>query len=1477
MVIKFLPALAGYIPHDRVQNLLQPETPLATDGVALIADISGFTPLTEALTQGLSPDQGAEELTRALEGVFTPLIEQIHAFRGSVIKFGGDALIVWYGREPRVRRAAVIRRALTSAWRMQQAITTHGQVPTPIGTVTLRMKVGLTYGSIKRFNLGSPEYGYEDVIGGATLDRMAEAEHHAEPGDVMLDTDTVAYVAQAMTVTEWRDDFAVLGQLKRPARPKPWPPRNWALYDQESLKKKFAPYVPPQIHDTLASGRTQVAELKPVVSLFVQFHGIDYDADPDVGAKLQTYFTTAQKVVAGYEGRLNRLITGDKGSLIHVIFGAPRTVEEQEKRAVRCALDLQRACGSLPFISMQRTGIAVGRVFAGPVGSPDRHDYTTMGDSINLSARLMQHAADNQILLDGTVRQRLGPGFNLADLGEIRVKGKAEPIPIFAALNFQSLPAQPKPDFSRRPRPLFGRDEEIINLQQRLADLVREQGGVVILNGDVGMGKTHMLDHLRSSYAPGVTEPGNLTWATGICLAYGQTLAGYLFIGVLRDLLDLPPTQTPAETGQALRHFCADLFGPHRLEATYPYLARFMGLPLEEETAQRLAGLSGESLRWQLFQVMRDLLTLLLKRRPVVLALDDLQWADATSLQLIEALLPLAVDQPLLLLIAMRPEQESRAWPLRARIVEQMPDYALDTFLGPLRRTDSAALIRHTAPQLPQRIVTYLVDKAGGNPLFLVEILRSLQTQGLLADEVNLDHISLDELHIPDSVQSLLLAQIDRLSIEARHTLQMASIIGETFFYRVLDALAAGEKRLAEQLTTLEANKYIQADEPTDLGPAYTFRHILIQESAYGTLLYEHRRAYHRQVAQILERLFPAYVNEQAGLLAFHYERANDLEQATAYHLQAADQARLLYANEEAESLYQKVLQLQDRQVAAGNPADLESRAKTYLKLAQVRANTLDFEGAQRFYNLAFDLLESIQPDNLEDSAAVVDREPTRPLRLGIHAQTTAKVDPGLSEMSDELEIINNLFEGLIELDTELNIIPAQARRWQVDEAGKKYRFELRENLRWSDGTPLTAQDFVFAWRRNLSPETEAPLAPYLYPIRGAEAFHQGKLTDPNLLGIKALDDLNLEVTLQLPTGYFPYLLAHSITYPQPAHVLQARGSAWAQPKNLVCNGAFRFVTDRDNQEHKLEKNPFYRGLFTGNLQQVNLRFLQPNFENYENNQIDLCLIDNRADLPSHHSEELFFAQYLETFYLSFSHYGPPFANRFVREAFAKSINQQDLVKKVWANVQRPARGGMIPPGMIGHSPEIGLSFDPIEARHLLQKGGFDSGHHLPPLILGALPGFDSLPVYLQSSWREHLGVNVQLIEDMSFADIITKMQQGQINLSLIGFLMDYPDPDNILRVMFHGDSPMNYLNLKNKQFDRLIEQALSSTDQKTRLSLYHQADHILVADEIAVVPLYYRQAFALLRTGFKIKNIGKSIRGGMFKLKNISTDITVD
>ena len=328
-----------------------------------------------------------------------------------------------------------------------------------------------------------------------------------------------------------------------------------------------------------------MAELKPVASLFVQFHGIDYDADRDVASKLQTYFTTAQQAAAQYGGRVNRLLTGDKGSLLHVIFGAPRTIEDQEQRAVRCALDLQAHCGGLPFIHSQRIGIAVGRAFAGPVGSPERHDYTVMGDTINLSARLMQNAGENEILIEAAVRNRLSDAFDVTDKGVIRVKGKTQPIRVFTAIAVNPPQATTA---NAGDHLLVGRDHELAQLRQRLDALSAGHGGIVLLTGELGMGKTALLAKLRAE----VLASDRMAWAGGMGLAYGQALSGYLILDLLRDLLGLPGPTSPAETAQRLSTFCADIFGSMRLPATLPYLARFMGLPLPTEDAQRLEGLS---------------------------------------------------------------------------------------------------------------------------------------------------------------------------------------------------------------------------------------------------------------------------------------------------------------------------------------------------------------------------------------------------------------------------------------------------------------------------------------------------------------------------------------------------------------------------------------------------------------------------------------------------------------------------------------------------------------------------------------------------------------------------------------------------------------------------------------------------------------------------------------------------------------------
>jgi ABC-type oligopeptide transport system substrate-binding subunit len=273
----------------------------------------------------------------------------------------------------------------------------------------------------------------------------------------------------------------------------------------------------------------------------------------------------------------------------------------------------------------------------------------------------------------------------------------------------------------------------------------------------------------------------------------------------------------------------------------------------------------------------------------------------------------------------------------------------------------------------------------------------------------------------------------------------------------------------------------------------------------------------------------------------------------------------------------------------------------------------------------------------------------------------------------------------------------------------------------------------------------------------------------------------------------------------------------------------------------------------------------------YVDDKIDWCRVDDRSDLPSHYPEETFLVQYLQTVFLGFSCKYAPFNHKLMRQALARSIDQRDLVKAVWSDVQRAAMGGVVPPGVPGHSPEIGVGFDPVAARELLRQAGFGTGVELPFLAMAALPGFSTTPDYLRRTWREHLGISVRVIEDVPADELLSQFHQGSVQLALIGWDVEYPDPDNMLRVLFHSSSPVNYFGWHNRQFGQLVDRAAGLANQQERLALYHQADKILVAEDTAIVPLYYRQAYGLIRPGFRIEGSGRLIRGATFKLKHIA------
>jgi len=467
---------------------------------------------------------------------------------------------------------------------------------------------------------------------------------------------------------------------------------------------------------------------------------------------------------------------------------------------------------------------------------------------------------------------------------------------------------------------------------------------------------------------------------------------------------------------------------------------------------------------------------------------------------------------------------------------------------------------------------------------------------------------------------------------------------------------------------------------------------------------------------------------------------------------------------------------------------------------------------------------------------------------------------------------VKDLFEGLVELDGDLNVVPALARRWSIGEDGLSYRFELRAGLRWSDGAPLTAHDLVFALRRNLRPATGAGQAYRLYDLAGAQAFHEGASDNPDTIGARAISAQIVELRLAAPTTYLLYLLADAISYPQPQHLIERVGADWSTPAKLVCSGPFRVSDWQADQALGLARNPHYRGYALGNLGHVELRFVAPDSDAYKRREVDWLRIEDQSVGDAEWSSSITVLG-LSTYFLAFSCAHPLFSNQAARLAFAHCIDKDALVERAWGGVQIAATGGVVPLALPGYSPGLSPLYDPNKARALLGSAPLK---HAGPLLLASRAGFGATAGLLAEAWREQLGVAVEVRDDLSASAFLEGLRAGTVAMALIGWDFEYPDPGNILRGFFHSASPLNYCGWQNARFDALVDAAATENDQALRMRLYHEAERLLVAEAAPAAPLYYHRAYGLLRPGFSLANGVRVLRGDRFRLKQLRIDAKV-
>ncbi len=700
--------------------------------------------------------------------------------------------------------------------------------------------------------------------------------------------------------------------------------------------------------------------------------------DPEDWTAIMNHaFERLSPVIYRYEGTIARLM----GDALLAFFGAPVAHEDDPVRAIRASLDLLAAAREYAADVRRergiefavRVGLNTGLVVVGEVGSDLKYEYTAMGDAVNLAARMQTAADPSTVLVADNTHRLAGPFFEFEDRGKISVKGKAEPVQVYRVVGERKGVVQARGIEGLR-SPLVGREVEFAAISACVRRLQGGQGGIVAVLGEAGLGKSRLVAELRQSLASRspISKRANederleiVNWLEGRTLSFGQTISYWPFQEILRQWAGILEDDAEVEAWQKLEHKTSEVFETSEISEVLPYLASLLTLDVKGELAERVRYLDGEAMRRQIFFTSRRFFERLAQMRPTVLVFDDLHWADESSALLLEHLLPLVAQVPLLIVGLSRPDAATPGMRLFEIAARDDAERYTEIRLAPLSHSDSAQLVRNLLEieGLPPRVREMIVRKAEGNPFFLEEVIRTLIDSGAIARDPATGRwqatAKIETITIPDTIQGVIIARVDRLAEDVQQVLRIASVIGRSFLYRVLRAIAQADRVLDQHLAELQRVELIrQKQAAPEL--EYIFKHALAQETTYESILLQKRREVHGRVAQAIETLFADRLEEFYGLLAHHYVRAEVWDRAQAYLLKAGDQAGRMAADAEALANYQQAMAAYLR--AFGDKWDPLQRAALERKIGEAFHRRGDYTQALEHLDRALHYLGQSLP-----------------------------------------------------------------------------------------------------------------------------------------------------------------------------------------------------------------------------------------------------------------------------------------------------------------------------------------------------------------------------------------------------------------------------------------------------------------------------------------------------------------------------------
>ncbi|MGV7224518.1 MAG: adenylate/guanylate cyclase domain-containing protein, partial [Nitrospinales bacterium] len=688
-------------------------------------------------------------------------------------------------------------------------------------------------------------------------------------------------------------------------------------------------YTPKFLIEKILANKSAIeGERKQVTVFFADvagFTSMSEKLDPEqVHWIMDGAFRILMDEIHAYGGTINQF-TGDG---VMALFGAPVAHEDHAQRACHAALAIRNSLVAyrqeikrLLGVNFQvRVGLNTGPVVVGSIGDDLRADYTAAGITVNIAARMESTAKPGTVMVSRNTYRRTSAYFKYRSLGMVKIKGKGKPLPVYELVE---ATARPKSGLDRQIfSKMMGREKELNLLEIHVLKAINGEGSVVNIIGEAGIGKSRLVAELKNREVM-----NRIALLEGRAIAMGRNLSFHPVIDLLKQWAkireDDSETAALIKLETAIRRVC-----PEDLYEVLPFVATLMGMKLSGRYAERVEGIEGEALERLILKNVRDLLIKATELNPLMIVTEDFHWADMSSIELMQSLLRLAETHRVLFVNVFRPGHKKTGDRIIEILKESIPDYYVEIVLKPLDEHLSEIMVNNmlNIQGFQLSVVDQIVERSGGNPFFIEEVVRSLIDVGAVVAKNGAFEV-VDKIHsikIPHTINDVLMARIDRLEERTRNLVKFASVIGRSFFYKILTEVGRTIDDIDNRLSYLKDIQLIR-DRQRMEELEYLFKHALAQEAAYESILVQKRKEIHLQVADSIEKVFQEKLHKFYGMLAYHYSKGEDFTKAEEYMIKAGEEALRSSASREAIKYYKEALSLY--QNIYGDKADPEKIA----------------------------------------------------------------------------------------------------------------------------------------------------------------------------------------------------------------------------------------------------------------------------------------------------------------------------------------------------------------------------------------------------------------------------------------------------------------------------------------------------------------------------------------------------------------------